>query len=285
MTRTCSFIGAAALAATATAAAAQTAPPTAQDQLRHQIYLMEGMLSRAVTSGAARLNSQFRAVMPDMVVVAGESNARGFHLDGYGVFFDVEVPVLRQSMMWSLRTMLDQDQQGASEAIASLRSVVASTSGPDREVAEAALRRLELQLRPFNLARRANAPAAADAQGRPATGRAAVSAPSVPEAAPRPRVNAQLLEDPNKAYTEAVVQSLIEAMVDNSLPMVSFLDPEAYLTVAARDNERRDLLAPPNPYEQVSTFTLRIKAADLAAYRGGKIDREEAKKRVRVQEF
>ncbi len=286
MTRTRSFIGAAALAATATAATAQTAPaPTAQDQLRHQIYLMEGMLSRAVTSGAARLNSQFRAVMPDMVVVAGESNARGFHLDGYGVFFDVEVPVLRQSMMWSLRTMLDQDQQGASEALASLRAVVASTSGPEREVAEAALRRLEVQLRPFNMARRGTVAAAADAQGRPTTGRTAVSAPSLPDVAPRPPVNSQLLEDPNKAYTEAVVQSLIEAMVDNSLPMVSFLDPEAFLTVAARDNERRDLLAPPNPYEQVSTFTLRIKAADLAAYRAGKIDREEAKKRVRVQEF
>jgi hypothetical protein len=82
-----------------------------------------------------------------------------------------------------------------------------------------------------------------------------------------------------------VVRALIEAMVDNALPMVSFLEPEAYLTVAARDNERRDLLAPPNPFEQVSTFTLRIKAADLASYRAGKIDRDEAMKRVVVQEF
>lgn len=283
MTRTRSLIGAAALAAVASTAGAQTAPLTAQDQLRHQIYLMEGMLARAVTSGAARLNSQFRAVMPDMVVVAGDSNARGFHLDGYGVFFDVEVPVLRQSMMWSLRTMLDQDQQGASEALASLRAVVASTTGPDRAVAEAALRRLEVQLRPFSMARPGAAPEAAGVQ--PASGRTNASAPSLPDPGPRVRVNPQLLEDPNKAYTEAVVQALIEAMVDNSLPMVSFLEPEAYLTVAARDNERRDLLAPPNPYEQVSTFTLRIKAADLAAYRGGKIDREEAKKRVLVQEF
>ncbi len=283
MTRTRSLIGAAALAAVATTAGAQSAPLSTQDQLRHQIYLMEGMLARAVTSGAARLNSQFRAVMPDMVVVAGDSNARGFHLDGYGVFFDVEVPVLRQSMMWSLRTMLDQDQQGASEALASLRSVVASTTGPDRAVAEAALRRLEVQLRPFSLARQGGA---AEASGmQPASGPASASAASLPDPGARPRVNPQLLEDPNKAYTEAVVQALIEAMVDNSLPMVSFLEPEAYLTVAARDNERRDLLAPPNPYEQVSTFTLRIKAADLAAYRGGKIDREEAKKRVLVQEF
>jgi len=281
MTRTRSLIGAAALAAVATTAGAQTAPLTAQDQLRHQIYLMEGMLARAVTSGAARLNSQFRAVMPDMVVVAGDSNARGFHLDGYGVFFDVEVPVLRQSMMWSLRTMLDQDQQGASDALASLRALVATTSGPDRAVAEDAIRRLELQLRPFGVAPRGGGPETPGVQA--ASGRA--SAVTLPDPAPRPRVSRQLLEDPNKAYTEAVVQALIEAMVDNALPMTSFLEPEAYLTVAARDNERRDLLAPPNPYEQVSTFTLRIKAADLAAYRGGRIDREEAKKRVQVQEF
>jgi hypothetical protein len=105
-----------------------------------------------------------------------------------------------------------------------------------------------------------------------------------PAAAPRPNVES-LVQDPNKAYTDSVVRALIEAMVDNALPMVSFLEPEAYLTVAARDNERRDLLAPPNPFEQVSTFTLRIKAADLAAYRAGKIDREEAMKRVLVQEF
>jgi hypothetical protein len=283
MTRPCSFIAAAALTAVAASAVAQPAPPSRQDQLRHQIYLMEGVLARAVTSGAARLNAQFRAVMPDLVVVAGESNARGFNLDGYGVFFDVEVPVLRQSMMWSLRTMLDQDQQGASEALSSLRAVVASTSGRDRAVAEDALRRLELQLRPFGFLRPADGQAL-----QPASLGAAAAAPAAAPAAPaangsRAAVNALLTQDPNKAYTDAVLQALTEAIVDNALPMVSVLDPEAYLTVAARDNERRDLLAPPT--DQVSTFTLRIKAADLAAYRTGKIDREEAKKRVQVVEF
>lgn len=280
MTRTRTLLGAAAMAALAGSAAAQTAAatPTAEDQLRHQIYLMESVLARAVNSGAARLNTQFRSVMPDLVVMAGESNARGFNLDGYGVFFDVEVPVLRQSMMWSLRTMLDQDAQGANDAIQSLRAFVASTAGPERQMAEAALRRLEMQLRPFGMARPgAGTAAAASALTATSAGRA------VPEAS-KPALDA-LLQDPNKSYTDAVVQALIEAMVDNALPMATFLDPEAWLTVAARDNERRDLLAPPNAYEQVSTFTLRIKAADLTAYRSGKIDREEAKKRVQVQEF
>lgn len=285
MTRTCSLLGAAAavVALTTSAAAQPAASPTPQEQLRHQIYLMEGVLSRAVTSGAARLNAQFRAVMPDLVVVAGESNARGFNLEGYGVFFDVEVPVLRQSMMWSLRTMLDQDTQGASDALNSLRAIVASTTGQERVMAENALHRLELQLRPFGVP--TQAPPAAAGQGVQAASMSGFGAPGAAApapVAPRPTINAVLLQDPNKAYTDAVVKSLIEAIVDNALPMVSVLDPEAYLTVAARDNERRDVL---DPYEEVSTFTLRIKAADLAAYRAGKIDREEAKKRVQVQVF
>jgi hypothetical protein len=280
MTRTTSTF-AAALVALATTASAQPAPPDDQSQLRHQIYLMEGALARAVTAGAARLNQEFRAVMPDMIVVAGESNARGFHLAEYGVFFDVEVPVLRQSMMWSLRAMLDQDDQGAADALAALRAVVGTTSGQERATAENALRRLEAQLRPLGGARRTEVggiQTAGRSTGTPA------NAQSVP-GAPRKALNSQLLDDPNKAYTDAVVQALIDAMVDFSLPMVSSLQPDEYLTVAARDNERRDLLAPPNPYEQVSTFTLRIKAADLAAYRAGKIDRDDARKRVQVQEF
>ena len=281
MTRRTSTFAAAVVALATTASAQPAAPTDDQGQLRHQIYLMEGALARAVTAGAARLNQEFRSLMPDMIVVAGEANARGFHLAEYGVFFDVEVPVLRQSMMWSLRAMLDQDDQGAVEALAALRAVVATTSGPERATAEAALRRLEAQLRPLGIARRS------DLGGIQAAGRTTgtpANAQSVPSA-PRKAINSQLLDDPNKAYTDAVVQALIDAMVDFSLPMVSSLRPEEYLTVAARDNERRDLLAPPNPYEQVSTFTLRIKAADLAAYRAGKIDRDDTRKRVQVQEF
>lgn len=281
MTRTTSTFAAAVVALATTASAQPVAPAADPSQLRHQIYLMEGALARAVTAGAARLNQEFRAVMPDMMVVAGESNARGFHLAEYGVFFDVEVPVLRQSMMWSLRAMLDQDVQGAAEALAALRAVVATTSGPERVAAENALRRLEAQVRPLGGPRRSDV---GGLQAATRTSGAAADAQGVPSA-PRKAINSELLDDPNKAYTDAVVQALIDAMVDFSLPMVSSLQPDEYLTVAARDNERRDLLAPPNPYEQVSTFTLRIKAADLAAYRAGTIARDEARKRVQVQEF
>ena len=51
------------------------------------------------------------------------------------------------------------------------------------------------------------------------------------------------------------------------------------------NNERRDSLAPQDPYEEVVTVLLRIKGADLKEYRAGKIDKVEARKRVRVGEF
>jgi len=283
MTRTCSSFVAVLIGVVAATAQAQPAAPAAAQarsvNLRHQIYLMEGALARAVNFGAASLNQEIRAVMPDMLVLAGESTARGFHLDGYGVFFDVEVPVLRQSMLWGLRTMLDQDQQGAADALSALRRFVATSNGPERASAEAALRRLEVQIRPFGTPR--------PDSGGPGLLAAGTGDPSAtdPARSPRPKVNSQLLNDPNKAYTDAVVKALIDAMVDYSLPMVSSMQPGEVLTVAARDNERRDLLAPPNPYEEVSTFMLRIAGSDLAEYRAGKIDRDEARKRVQVVEF
>ena len=55
--------------------------------------------------------------------------------------------------------------------------------------------------------------------------------------------------------------------------------------MAARDNVPRDSLAPQDPFEEVVTILLRIKGADLAAYRAGQIDRDEVRKRVQIKEF
>jgi hypothetical protein len=94
------------------------------------------------------------------------------------------------------------------------------------------------------------------------------------------------LQDPNavnRAYTHSVQNALIDAMIDYSLPMR--LGPEEWLTVGARDNMQRDSLAPPDPYEEVVTILLRIKAADLAAYRAAQIDKDEVRRRVQIREF
>src|ERR1700757_896122 len=90
----------------ASAVHAQTATLTPQEQLkaRSNISIMEGVLQRAVVTGAENLNRRVRTVAPqDVLLLTGGAEARGFRLDGYGVFFDVEVPVLRQSVAWSLR--------------------------------------------------------------------------------------------------------------------------------------------------------------------------------------
>ena len=91
------------------------------------------------------------------------------------------------------------------------------------------------------------------------------------------------LMDTNKLYTDEVQRALIDAMIDFSAPMT--IGNEEWLTVAARDNERRDTLAPQDPYEEVVTVLLRIRGSDLQEYRAGRIDKVEARKRVRVGEF
>ena len=70
-------------------------------------------------------------------------------------------------------------------------------------------------------------------------------------------------------------------MIDYSTPMS--IAPEQWLTVAARDNEGRDSLAPQDPLEEVVTMIYRVKGSDLMAYRAGRIDRDEVRKRVQVQ--
>jgi hypothetical protein len=101
--------------------------------------------------------------------------------------------------------------------------------------------------------------------------------------APEPGADFPWLMDTNRRYTEQVQRALIDAMIDFSAPMS--IGSDEWLTVAARDNERRDSLAPQDPYEEVVTVLLRIKGSDLKDYRSGKIDKVEARKRVRIGEF
>ena len=69
-------------------------------------------------------------------------------------------------------------------------------------------------------------------------------------------------------------------MIDYSAPMQ--IGADQWLTVAARDDEGRDSLAPQDPLEEVVTMIYRIKGSDLQEYRQGRIDRDEVRKRVQV---
>ena len=268
---------------------AQEPPKVDMAEMRHHIYVMEGALARAVDYGAKRLNQEVLNIMPGVFMLAGEAQARGVYLDGYGVFFDVQVPMLRQSMIWSLRMMLDQDDGATQAAIADLRKHLQGLTDPaTRGSLERALKQLEVQA------------AGSAALPRQAGGRNAdpIVSPGLmlPDGTPAGATNASAtraaapsvaarsyLEDPNRAYTEAVTRALVDAMLTYSAPLS--LAPDQWLTVAARDNEPRDTLAPQDPFEDVVTMIYRIKGSDLTDFRAGRIDKEEARRRVHVGQF
>jgi len=115
----------------APAAPPKAIPPMNMSDIRHHIYVMEGALARAVDYGAKQLNREILAVMPGVFMLEGEARARGVHLDGYGVFFDVRVPMMRQSMVWSLRMMLDNDGAANQAAINELRRSMQGVTDPN----------------------------------------------------------------------------------------------------------------------------------------------------------
>ena len=275
-----------------TPAPAPSTPPAAatrsidRNELRRHVYVMEGALVRAVLLGGQSLSREIKSFVPEMIAVSGEPEARGVYLDGYGVFFDVGVPVLHQSMAWSLRTFMMQDEQPLVQTIEFLKQQSKGARNPaERAAIDNTIRRLELQRNPFG--GQAQIPQLFPGVAAPDAGLSATvasgDAPPKAMTAPERTLDPKYL-DPNainRAYTESVQRALMDTMID--LPMR--IAPDEFLTVAARDNMPRDSLAPFDPYEEVVTVVLRIRGADLAAYRSGQIDREEVLKRVQVKEF
>ena len=248
------------LLAAAIAVGAQTVPAgqsTGTPRLRKQIQTMEGVLARAVRSGAEDMARRMQSRDPSIMLFTGQARARGFVLEGYGVFFDVEIPALRPTVIWAART-LERDTTMAN-AIDSLRQALAAIpAGPTRIEAERALKHVQ-QLSPTQ-------------NQRPP---AAMAAPGSVQA-----TIADAADDPHTSYTDAVKEALIDAMLDYSLPMD--LGADEWLTVAARDSEGP--LTPDEIYD-ASTIVLRVKGSDLATYAADRSKRAEVRARVQVREF
>jgi hypothetical protein len=237
-------------------------------QLRYQLSVMEKVLEQAVQHGAQMMGRTIQTMAPDLLLFSGPARARGFKLDGYGFFFDVEVPAFRRSVAWSFRT-LNQAQAGIDTALEALRRHVQSMpTGSGRNNLEQALKRIELQV------------------GAPPTAAMAGS-----NASPGPTPNDQMRpvaelpaapanDDPNDAYTNEVKGALIDAMLDHSGSFPVGVDE--WLTVAARGDEA--WLTPGDMYE-AQTLVLRIRGADLAAFRADRLTRDEARLRVEVRQF
>ena len=247
------WIGAAFVAAglsVATGPALAQAPSKEDEQVkaRQRISTMEGVLERAVSNGAENMLRQVRTVMVDAPMLSGVPQVRGFRLDGYGVFFDVEVPMLRLPVTWPLRYLIEDNRAAVSATLAELRTLVADQPARDRDRFELLAQRLET---------RAVMPRATPRQADP------------------------VITEPDVAYTNAVRASLIDAMIENSGPIP--VGPDEWLTVAARDNVPRDPLMPGDT-AGLNTLIFRVKGSDLASFRAGRITLEEARGHVLIQE-
>ena len=240
--------------------------------------MMEGVLERAVQLGVDNLRRRVRAVMPDDgLLQGGVAQVRGFPLEGYGVFFDVEVPALRQSLAWSMRTMHDTGMALARD-LAKIRGLVQSVADPRTQAEfDRTLRRIQQQIGPT--------PSVQAGQVTSPGGATSVTAQAVASGQPPVPaggdVDQVLLNDPNEAYTQEVRAAVIDAMIENSGQLA--LGDHEWLTVAARDNAPAGPFTSGNP--DAVTLVLRVKGADLSAFRAGRLTLEQVRSRVEVDEF
>ena len=226
------------------------------EQRRNQIRMIEGVLVQAVRLGAAEVSKEMQRFEPaGVTVLTGVPRARGFLLDGYGVFFDVEIPDMNQSVIWSMMNMQRDRQLG--NAFDSLVAAIGTIpAGPQRQQAQAALEQVTKTVGPA-------APMRGPQGQAPAPGQ--VGAATIPP-------------DPDRLYSEAVKSALVEAMLGYSVQMD--LGADEWLTVAARASEG------PVPSQaglsELITIVLRVKGSDLSIYHADPTKRDEIRQRVKV---
>ena len=85
-------------------ASAPGSEPAELGERVQRVRLMERALEDAVTRGVRIVEQQLPPV-PGVLYFAGPVRVRGFELQDYGVFFDVEYPVVRRSILWSMNTL------------------------------------------------------------------------------------------------------------------------------------------------------------------------------------
>jgi hypothetical protein len=238
---------------------------------RYQIGQMERVLEGAVEHGVSNIRDRLQAIGPTELLISDNARARGFRLEGYGVVFDVVVPSLDTTVLWSIRT-LDQNDLGLESALKALQAHVQDVGDVNLEQA---LRRIELQMSPLLLARAAVSPATPGARNAAGTVAAAgVDAPAAPAIDP-------IFSDPDEAYRAEVTRALKDALLDHSSSLG--LGETEWLTIAARRDQERPQLAPADSDAQ--TFIIRLRGADLSAFLGRQISREEALRRIEVRVF
>jgi hypothetical protein len=96
-------------------AGAQTPIRTTADQQQRQekINIMEGTLTSSVGAAARRVAKDVKSIDSTAILFAGQARAKGFMLEGHGVFFYVEVPTLDLNVMITVQQFERSAQQRA----------------------------------------------------------------------------------------------------------------------------------------------------------------------------
>jgi hypothetical protein len=296
---------AAAIAAGSTAAFAQDPPPAAQaatqtaptaapsaaaksarasEERLNEVKFMEDVLASAVKAGATELANRIKQADPSSLVVVNPPHARGIALDGYGVVFDVDVPLMNLSFVTDLRQSLVDDLRGQ---IADIQQYLARSVSPEEQ------QRLQFRLRMLTGVLDAMAPStdrralanttldtrmvnglASPVASQPPGTVSAASTDTVPALPPIER------RDTNELYSDAVKKALINAMLDHSAGLR--LADDEWLLVAARDNAGSSV---PGALDPRSGIILQIKGSDLTAYQHDKLTRDEVLKRLEAREW
>ncbi len=245
----------------------EAAPEAREQTLMHeQVQLLEQALTQAVNSSARAVELQLPSSAPGLVLFAGPIQVRGFRLPDYGLFFDVEFPVLRRSILWSMQR-LDPFEMNMDAAFETLRRL--QRMGDLGSSLEQALLDVEQGFRSAT-------PASRVRFGGPLPTSASRRSDRNGETSVAPQVaSADAGVDPQRAYHQALRVSLTDAILSYGGAVSAMLDEDEWLTVAARD------------VRSVSgrDGQIRIRAGDVNALREGRLTRPEARNRVESTGF
>ena len=234
------------------------------EAVESQIRVMEQAFEQAVGRGVRTVEQQLPSLVPGLLFLAGSIQVRGFALEGYGLFFDVEYPAVRRSMLWSMAA-LSQFDASMANALANLhRQMQTMPDGPRRTAFSEALRELEARARSTS-----PTPVALGAADR-SQGRA-VDDPSTPDPV-----------DPlglDELYRVTLTKALTDVLVTygRTIPPGT-LGAEHWLTVAARDG--RGLAG---STAERRTLQIGVRGRDLAALRDGRLSLDDLRARVETR--
>ena len=239
-----------------------------------EVKVLAGVFVEAMNQGAAELVHQMQVIDPGSVgnAMISQAHARGIVLDGYGVFFDVDIPLMNMSLIVTQRQAFVADlRQKIDEAT---RARTRATSPDVQQQLDARVQMLTSIL--YNIA----------PQLAPQLAPAAASPVAVANSSPPPQgsVVAQTADVStapplDTLYSDAIKTALMNTMVNHSSALM--LGDDEWLTVGARDN------GPiiPGAIDNRAGIILTIRGSDLAAFRANKLSREEVLKKIEISEW